>query len=90
MFRRMMNMSQYNIRLTDEERCDPRKLTRKGEKGCRIKHVRILLKPDKVPGNAGLTYERTGAAYSAADAATASIAKRFVFDWLESALGRKT
>jgi hypothetical protein len=55
MFRMMMvNMSKYNVRLTDEERCEPLKPRRKGGKGCRIKHARILLKPDKVPGNAGL------------------------------------
>jgi hypothetical protein len=90
MFRRMMNMSQYNVRLTGEERGEPRKLTLKGGKGCHVKQARILLKPDKVPENAGWTHERTGSAYSAADTGTASTAERFVFEGLEAAPGRKT
>jgi transposase len=86
----MMNMSQYNVRLTDEERGEPLKLIQKGGKGYRVKHAQILLKLDKVPENAGWTYERIGAAYSATDATIASTAKRFVFEGLEAALGRKT
>jgi hypothetical protein len=80
MFRRVMDMSQYNVRLTDEERGEPRKLTRKGGKSCRIKLERVLFKPDKVPGNAGWTYERKGAENSAA---TASTAERLILKGLK-------
>jgi hypothetical protein len=86
----MMNMSRYNVTLTNEERSELQNLIQKGGKGYRIKHAQILLKLDQVPANADWTYDRIGSAYSATDATIAAVAKRFVFEGLEAALGRKT
>ena len=83
-------MSRYNVTLTDEERSELNRLIQKGGKGYRIKHAQILLKLDKVPSNAEWTYERIKDAYNVTDATISGVAKRFVFEGLEAALGRKT
>jgi len=82
-------MPQYNVTLTDEERSELQKLIQKGGKGYRIKHAQILLKLDKVPENAEWTYDRIQDAYNTTSATVAGVAKRFVFEGLEAALGRK-
>jgi len=82
-------MPRYNVTLTNEERTDLQTLIKKGGKGYRIKHAQILLKLDKTPENEEWTYNRIQSAYSATHATIAGIAKRFVFEGLEAALGRK-
>jgi hypothetical protein len=82
-------MVRYLVILTEEERQELHKLIQKGGKGYRIKHAQILLKLDQIPANIGWTYDRMQAAYKATHATIAGIAKRFVFDGMEAALGRK-
>ena len=82
-------MLRYIVTLTDEERNELIKLVQKGGKGYRIKHAQILLKLDKIPENAEWTQDRINAAYGASRATIAGVAKRFVFEGLEAALGRK-
>jgi transposase len=82
-------MEKYFVRLTDEEREDLEKLIQKGGKGYRIKHAQILLKLDQRIENSGWTYERIKAAYNVSNGTVAGVAKRFVFDGMEAALGRK-
>ena len=82
-------MTKYTVTLTDEERKELRTLIQKGGKGYRIKHAQILLKLDKTGENADWTYDRIQEAYSACHGAIAGIARRFVFEGLEAALGRK-
>jgi hypothetical protein len=48
-----------------------------------------LLKLDKTPENIEWTYDRIQSAYNATHTTIAGVAKRFVFDGLEAALGRK-
>lgn len=82
-------MAQYNVTLTDEERDNLQLLIQKGGKGYRIRHAQILLKLDKIPENSEWTYDRIQAAYGATHTTIAGVAKRFVFEGLEAALGRK-
>jgi transposase len=73
----------------ETERADLQKLIQKGGKGYRIRHAQILLKLDQIPENMGWTYNQIQAAYNATHATIAGIAKRFVMEGMESALGRK-
>jgi len=82
-------MPRYIVTLAEEERQDLQKLVQKGGKGYRIKHAQILLKLDQRPENTEWTYNRIQSAYSATHTTIAGIAKRFVFEGLEAALGRK-
>ena len=82
-------MEKYWVRLTEEEREELLKLIQKGGKGYRIKHAQILLKLDRRIENAGWTYERIKSAYSTSGGTIAGVAKRFVLEGMESALGRK-
>lgn len=82
-------MPRYIVTLTDNEIQELKQLIQKGGKGYRIKHAQILLKLDRRPENAGWTYERIREAYSASNGTIAGVAKRFVIDGLEAALGRK-
>jgi hypothetical protein len=82
-------MEKYWVRLTDEEREELNKLIQKGGKGYRIKHAQILLKLDQRLENAGWTYERIKSAYNISGGTIASVAKRFVLEGMEAALGRK-
>jgi len=84
-----IHMPRYNVALTEEERQELVSLIQKGGKGYRIRHAQILLKLDKTPENAEWTYNRIQSAYRATHAAIAGIAKRFVFEGMEAALGRK-
>ncbi len=82
-------MPRYKVTLSDEEIEELEALIKKGGKGYRIKHAQILLKLDEKPENEGWTYNRIHEAYNASSATIAGIAKRFVENGLESALGRK-
>ena len=82
-------MDKYWVRLQDEEREDLLTLIQKGGKGYRIKHAQILLKLDQRYENAGWTYERIKNAFNTSNGTIAGVAKRFVLEGMESALGRK-
>jgi hypothetical protein len=82
-------MLRYKVTLTAEERKELDFLIQRGGKGYRIRHAQILLKLDQVTENAEWTYDRIQAAYRASHTTIAGIAKRFVFEGLEAALGRR-
>lgn len=82
-------MAKYKVTLRETERKELEKLIQKGGKGYRIRHAQILLKLDEIPENAEWTYDRIKAAYSAVHGTIAGVAKRFVFEGVEAALGRK-
>ena len=82
-------MPRYVVTLTDEEKKNLKALIQKGGKGYRIKHAQILLKLDKRPENEEWTYDRIKEAYGAAHSTIAGVAKRFVMEGMEAALGRK-
>ena len=82
-------MPRYNVTLSNEEREELQALIQKGGKGYRIRHAQILQKLDKIPENKDWTYIRIMNAYGCVRSTIAGIAKRFVFEGLESALGRK-
>lgn len=82
-------MPRYKVSLTDNEKKELENLIQTGGKGYRIKHAQILLKLDSRPENKDWTYDRIKDAYNAAHSTIAAIAKRFVEEGMESALGRK-
>ena len=82
-------MASYKVTLTEEERQELRTLVQKGGKGYRIRHAQILMKLDELPENEEWTYDRIKAAYGASQGTIAGVAKRFVFEGVEAALGRK-
>jgi hypothetical protein len=82
-------MPRYKVTLTVQEHQELQSLIQKGGKGYRIKHAQILLKLDNTSENVEWTYNRIQSAYRATHATIAGIAKRFVFEGLEAALGRK-
>jgi hypothetical protein len=82
-------MLRYTVTLTGEERHELNSLIQRGGKGYRIRHAQILLKLDRIPENTDWTYDRIQSAYRATHRTIAGIAKRFVFEGMESALGRK-
>lgn len=83
-------MPRYKVTLTEEERERIGKIIQKGGKGYQIRHAQILQKLDKTAGKEEWTYEEISKAYGATHTTIAGIAKRFVFEGLEAALGRKT
>ncbi len=82
-------MTRYHVTLTEEERKELQEQIQRGGKGYRIKHAQILLKLDEQPENEDWTYDRIGEAYSASRSTIAGVAKRFVMEGMEAALGRK-
>lgn len=82
-------MPRYIVTLTEEEIQGLKLLVQKGGKGYRIKHAQILLKLDQKPENKAWTYDRIKDAYGASRNTIASVAKRFVMEGMEAALGRK-
>ena len=82
-------MPRYIVTLTEEEHQELKTLIEKGGKGYRIKHAQILLKLDQKPENEGWTYDRIKDAYGASRSTIAGVAKRFVMEGMEAALGRK-
>ena len=83
-------MPRYNVTLSSEERDELQTIIQKGGKGYRIRHAQVLLKLDKIPENNEWTYDRIQSAYKSSHATIAGVAKRFVHDGVEAALGRKT
>jgi hypothetical protein len=77
------------VNLSSEERHELEALIQKGGKGYRIRHAQILMKLDRTPENKSWTYDRIKDAYGSVRSTIAGIAKRFVFEGLEAALGRK-
>ena len=82
-------MDKYWVRLTETEREYLRNQIQKGGKGYRIKHAQILLKLDQNLVNLGWTYERIKEAFNVSNGMIAGVAKRFVLEGMEVALGRK-
>ena len=82
-------MPRYKVTLIEEERAELQALIRKGGKGYRIRHAQILLKLDHQPENDDWGYARIREAYNASNGTIAGVAKRFVTEGLEAALGRK-
>ncbi len=82
-------MPRYIVTLTDDEIKGLQGLIQKGGKGYRIKHAQILLKLDQKPENADWTYERIKEAFGVSNGTVAGVAKRFVMEGMEAALGRK-
>ena len=82
-------MPRYIVTLTDEEIQELKLLVQKGGKGYRIKHAQILLKLDQKPENKAWTYDRIKDAYGTSRSTIAGVAKRFVMEGMEAALGRK-
>ena len=82
-------MPRYHVTLTTEERRELQGLIQKGGKGYRIRYGQVLLKLDKIPENEDWTYNKIQDAYGPTHATIAGIAKRFVHEGLEAALGRK-
>ncbi len=82
-------MVRYRVKLTAEEREELEHLIQRGGKGYRIKHAQILLKLDDRPENKKWSYERIKEAYHTSNGTVAGVAKRFVTEGLEAALGRK-
>lgn len=80
----------YYVTLNEEEREQLKSMIRKGKvAGYRIKHAQILLKLDEIPENEGWSQEKIGEAYGAAIMTVSGIAKRYVLEGMEAALGRK-
>ncbi len=82
-------MPRYRVMLTEDEKKYLEGIVQKGGKGYRIKHAQILLKLDMRPENEAWTYDRINEAYSASNGTIAGVAKRFVMEGMEAALGRK-
>ena len=84
-----IKMARYKVTLTDEERQLLEKVIQKGGKRYRIRHAQILVKLDCIPEKADWTYDRIEEANGSTHSTIAGVAKRFVFEGVESALGRK-
>ena len=82
-------MPRYKVTLTKEEEKELERLIQKGGKGYRIKHAQILLKLNEISANEEWTYERIMDAYRVCRGTVAGVAKRFVMEGMEAALGRK-
>ena len=82
-------MPRYIVTLTDEEEKELKALVQKEGKGYRIRHAQILLKLDNRPENEEWTYDQIKEAYGASHSTIAGVARRFVMDGMEAALGRK-
>ncbi len=82
-------MPRYKVTLTQTETEELKFLIQKGGKGYRIKHAQILLKLNACPENQEWTYDRIMDAYGVSRGTVAGVAKRFVMDGMEAALGRR-
>lgn len=82
-------MPRYIVTLMDDEIQELKALIQKWGKGYRIKHAQILLKLDQKPENGAWTYDHICDAYGTSHRTIAGIAKRFVMEGMEAALGRK-
>lgn len=80
----------YIVTLTASEREYLKMLVAGGKtQGYRIRHAQILLKLDRIPENKRWTQQKIGEAYGSTRTTVGYVAKRFVEQGLESALGRK-
>lgn len=82
-------MPQYIVTLSEDEIQELSRLIQKGGKGYRIKHAQILLKSNRKPENKDWTYDRIKDAFGCRNGTIAGVAKRFVMEGMEAALGRK-
>ncbi len=82
-------MARYKVTLTEEEVGELERMIQKGGKGYQIKHAQILLKLNERPENAKWGYQEIMEAYGVCRGPIAGVAKRFVMDGMEAALGRK-
>lgn len=82
-------MPRYIVSLTEDEIEELKALIQKGGKGYRIKHAQILLKLNQRPENKAWTYDRICDAYGTTHTTIAGVAKRFVMEGMEAAIGRK-
>ena len=82
-------MRRYKVTLTPEEIEELEHLIQKGGKGYRIKHAQILLKQDQSGEQTAWGYEQIMEAYHTCRSTIAGVAKRFVMEGMEAALGRK-
>ena len=82
-------MPRYKVTLTPEEIEELERMIEKGGKGYRIKHAQILLKLDQGIGHTAWSYEQIQEAYHTSQGTIAGVAKRFVLEGMEAALGRK-
>lgn len=80
----------YVVELSDAEREELNNLVNKGKtQGYRIKHAQILLALDRKQVNLSWPYQEISKAYRVNQATITQIAKRFVENGVEAALGRK-
>lgn len=80
----------YYVTLTSGERTELQDIVKTGKtQGYRIRHAQILLKLDEIPENNEWTIAKIGQAYGANPSTITGIAKRFVEEGLQAALGRK-
>ena len=82
-------MPRYKVTLTPEEIEELERMIEKGGKGYRIKHAQILLKLDQGMDHRAWSYEQIKEAYHTSRGTIAGVAKRFVLEGMEAALGRK-
>ena len=82
-------MRRYKVTLTPEEIEELEHLIEKGGNGYRIKHAQILLKLDQSGDQTAWGYEQIMEAYHTCRSTIAGVAKRFVMEGMEAALGRK-
>lgn len=79
-------MARYIVTLTDDKIQELKELIQKGY--C-INHAQILLKLDQRPSNVDWTFDRIKQAYRIGNRTIEGIAKRFVTEGMEAALGWK-
>lgn len=80
----------YYVTLNETERNYLNELIQRGKtQGYRIKHAQILLKLDEIPENRDWPIRKICEAYQCGRSSVSAIAKRFVLEGLEAALGRK-
>lgn len=85
-----MAKRQYIVTLTAEEREYLEKMLQKGKvSGFRMRHAAILLKLDEIPENKEWTGKAIAKAHNTNENSITHIAKRFVEEGMEAALGRK-
>jgi len=90
-YNRVIRMGKkYYVNLTEDERSQLQEIVQNGKtQGYRIKHAQVLLKLDEIPANKDWSIDKIGEAYNAGHSSISDVAKRFVLEGLESALGRK-
>ena len=80
-------MERYIVTVTDNAIQELKELIQEGGKGYRIKHAQILLKLDQKPNDADCTYDPQKQVYGINNGTIAGIAKRFITEGMETAIG---